>query len=174
MKLIYTIENTREIFMLVERLSGIEQSEKWHPEGDAFQHTLQVVNWAFKESDDIDLILAALLHDVGKFKGTLGHDLYSAEMIDNYVSRKTYWLVKNHMRVLWYIDGKMKRKFKIRGLVDQPWFPSAVELYRWDRLGRDSHIILDYEKLVIISKLNKAAERHFKKGYDYVGENKTK
>jgi len=170
MKPIYTVENTREIFMLVERLSGIEQSEKWHPEGDTFQHTLQVVNWALKESDDIDLVLAALLHDVGKFKDTIGHDQWGADMIEDYVSHETLWLVKNHMRVCWYIEGKMKRKFKIRNLVANPYFPQAVELYRWDHLGRDKNKKEVYNKLKIIEGLNKVAERHFKKGLDYTQE----
>jgi len=169
-KPIYTVENTREIFMLVERLNGVTQMEKWHPEGDAFQHTLQVVNWALKESDDIDLVLAALLHDVGKFKDTIGHDKWGADMIEDYVSHKTLWLVKQHMRICWYMSGKMKRKFKIRKLLAHPYFVQGVELYRWDQLGRDPKVKLQYNKLELIEGLNKVVARHFPKGLDYTRE----
>ena len=70
------------------------------------------------------------------------------------------------MRVCWYIEGKMKRKFKIRTLVSNPYFPPAVELYRWDHLGRDKNKTLVYNKLEILEGLNRVAERHFSKGLD--------
>jgi tRNA nucleotidyltransferase (CCA-adding enzyme) len=53
-------------------LSGCPQEPEWHPEGDVWVHTLQVVDEARRRIDDlprpaqVTLVLGALLHDVGK------------------------------------------------------------------------------------------------------------
>lgn len=48
-------------------LDGLMQDPDWHPEGDAWQHTMYVVDAAaeFSGGDPV-LVMAALLHDVGK------------------------------------------------------------------------------------------------------------
>ena len=60
------ISSSAPMLNLLEKCRGIEQHPVWHPEGDVFNHSLQTVKCAFRESDDIDLIVAAMLHDVGK------------------------------------------------------------------------------------------------------------
>ncbi len=47
-------------------LQGVKQPESGHPEGDAFQHTLLVVNEAARLTVDGMVRYAALLHDFGK------------------------------------------------------------------------------------------------------------
>lgn len=62
----------------LENLIGLEQDPNHHPEGDAWEHTVQTVD-AMQEicaeegivgEDQVVLILAALLHDVGKVPTT--------------------------------------------------------------------------------------------------------
>ncbi len=61
-----------KLFPELERLMGTPQDPDSHPEGDAWEHTLMVVDAArefvdkFEGKDKIILMLAALLHDVGK------------------------------------------------------------------------------------------------------------
>lgn len=50
----------------VDALHGVPQPVKWHPEGDAFVHTLQVLAVACKLSPDPAVRFAAMVHDVGK------------------------------------------------------------------------------------------------------------
>jgi tRNA nucleotidyltransferase (CCA-adding enzyme) len=57
---------------------NIPQETKWHPEGDVWEHTLQVVDAAadiarregLSEEDTLTLVLSALTHDFGKAEKT--------------------------------------------------------------------------------------------------------
>jgi tRNA nucleotidyltransferase (CCA-adding enzyme) len=77
------------IFPEIERLFGIPQPEKWHPEVDTGLHTLLSVEQAARLSDKPTVRFAALVHDLGK--GTtppamlprhIGHEQRSVELID--------------------------------------------------------------------------------------------
>lgn len=51
----------------LKALVGVDHGKKWHPEGDAFNHTMLVYEQALKFApDDPILHLAALCHDMGK------------------------------------------------------------------------------------------------------------
>lgn len=52
----------KEIYDLI----GVEQPIQYHPEGDAFNHTMEVVDRVALETDDIKIRFVALLHDLGK------------------------------------------------------------------------------------------------------------
>ena len=53
-------------FWVLEQNEGVMQHLLYHPEGDVFIHSLQALYIAFRETNDTNLILAAMLHDVGK------------------------------------------------------------------------------------------------------------
>lgn len=54
------------LFPEIERLFGVPQPAKWHPEIDTGEHTLQVLEAACELSADTDVRFAALVHDLGK------------------------------------------------------------------------------------------------------------
>lgn len=60
------------LFPELKALVGCEQEPEWHPEGDVWVHTLQVVDRARERIDDLDrpqalaVMLGALCHDLGK------------------------------------------------------------------------------------------------------------
>ncbi len=56
----------QRIFPEIERLFGVPQPEKHHPEVDTGVHTLLVVNQAAALSTDLEVRFAALVHDLGK------------------------------------------------------------------------------------------------------------
>jgi tRNA nucleotidyltransferase (CCA-adding enzyme) len=65
-----------EILPEVGRIKGVEQDPEWHPEGDVWKHTLQVVDAAAAlriddKEQDLMLLWAALGHDLGKAETTL-------------------------------------------------------------------------------------------------------
>jgi tRNA nucleotidyltransferase (CCA-adding enzyme) len=65
-----------KLFPELKALDGCPQEPEWHPEGDVWVHTLQVVDQARQRIDDlahpqqIAIMLGALCHDLGKPKVT--------------------------------------------------------------------------------------------------------
>jgi len=59
----------------IEDLRGIQQNPKWHPEGDAFEHSMLVLDAAAQltyanEQERRIFLLAAMCHDLGKKAAT--------------------------------------------------------------------------------------------------------
>jgi len=54
------------LFPEVDRLFGVPQVPKWHPEIDTGVHVMMVIDQAAKLTDDIAVRFAALCHDLGK------------------------------------------------------------------------------------------------------------
>src|SRR5207247_4360170 len=60
------------LFPELQALAGCLQEPEWHPEGDVWVHTLQVVDQARRRIDDLDrpqqiaVMLGAVCHDLGK------------------------------------------------------------------------------------------------------------
>jgi tRNA nucleotidyltransferase (CCA-adding enzyme) len=61
-----------QLFPELKALVGCEQEPEWHPEGDVWVHTLQVIDHARQRIDDLDradrliVMLGAVTHDFGK------------------------------------------------------------------------------------------------------------
>ena len=102
----------------LEGLSEIEQGAEFHPEGDVWTHTVMALSHADALGvQDIETLLALLLHDAGKAltykvrdgKITFyGHENVGAEMAFEDLKRLKYksevvdsvvWLIKHHMRL---------------------------------------------------------------------------
>ena len=76
------------LFPEVDALFGIPQPEKWHPEIDTGLHTLMVMDQAEALSDDLEVRVAALTHDLGKANTPVdklpshpGHETRSCNLI---------------------------------------------------------------------------------------------
>jgi len=151
----------KPLFKMLENCRGVEQMFIHHPEGDVFTHSLQTLYCGFRESNDTDLLLAAMLHDVGKKENSLGHEQIAIEWLEPFASVKTRWLIQHHMRVWTYLKGEMKRAKKCAGLVKHPWLPELIQLARWDKMGRNPNKKIIYDKKIITATFNKKAEFHF-------------
>ena len=64
------------LFPELDRLFGVPQPEKHHPEIDTGLHTIMVLNQASRLTDDPQVRFAALMHDLGK--GTTPRDKWPA------------------------------------------------------------------------------------------------
>jgi len=119
-----------ELLDLLLGLDGVRQSPRYHPEGDALFHSLQVFELARRESDDPELWAAALLHDVGKAIDGATHDEVGADLLEGLMSDRVVWLVRNHLCLL--RDPRRAR----RELAGTPQLRDLEHLRRWDVGGR--------------------------------------
>ena len=149
------------IIELLENCRGVEQRKDYHLEGDVLNHSIRCFHIAVKESTDIDLVLAALLHDVGKAIEKYGHDDIAFTLLEDLVSIKTGWLISQHMRVCAFIEGDMKRIGKIRELIGHPWFPDLIHLVRIDKMGRNPNRKIELSKDIIQKGLERVVKNHF-------------
>ncbi|TET08479.1 MAG: HD domain-containing protein [Candidatus Atribacteria bacterium] len=160
----FTKKNMKPILDVLHALKGIEQQVEYHPEGDALKHTYQVFKWAIRETMDLDLILAVLLHDVGKVTYSNHHTKDSVKLIEGFSSCKTVWLVKHHMRIWTYLKGEMQGLKKCLELANHCWLPDLIQLARWDAKGRNPRSQCYFTDEQIIEILNRKAREHFDKG----------
>jgi tRNA nucleotidyltransferase (CCA-adding enzyme) len=61
------------LFPELDRLWGVPQSERWHPEIDTGVHTMMVLDESARLTNDVQVRFAALVHDLGK--GTTPNDV---------------------------------------------------------------------------------------------------
>lgn len=69
-KYLYDMKKLNIFFPGIERLHGVQQDSAYHPEGDAFIHTMQVLDHAAlireKVENPLGFMYSALFHDIGK------------------------------------------------------------------------------------------------------------
>lgn len=148
-------------FSYLEQCKGIKQMKKYHPEGDVFNHSLQCLHWALKESNDIDCIFAAMLHDIGKIEKSKGHEKIAVNWLRDVCSVKTLWMIEHHMRIWYLLLGDMKRRQKVNELAQHCWLPELIMLARWDKLARNPARKIKYDKQEIVSRMDKCINSHF-------------
>ncbi len=120
-----------ELFSLLISLDGVEQSRKYHPEGDALFHSLQVFELARRASNDRVIWAAALFHDVGKAIDGPLHDEVGADLLEDLICPRVVWLVRHHLDLL-----KEPRRTR-RTLRGTPELKDLEQLRRFDLGGRD-------------------------------------
>jgi len=122
--------------MLLEPLEGVKQSPKYHPEGDALYHSLQVFELAREERPyDEEFLLAALLHDVGKAIDPADHVTAALDALEGAISERTAWLIAHHMEAQAFRDGTLGHRARV-GLQESEWFDDLMLLNDLDCRGR--------------------------------------
>ncbi|MGE0551978.1 MAG: HD domain-containing protein [Gemmatimonadales bacterium] len=148
-------DGTREDYVL------IEQFEAKHAEGlvdrllgqlraladeplplkvDRLEHSLQTATRAHRDGADEELVVAALLHDIGDELAPYNHCELAAAILRPYVSERTYWVVKHHgvFQSHYYAahfgdDPEARDRYR-----DSPHYDACVEFCeRWDQESFD-------------------------------------
>lgn len=123
--------------MLLLPLEQVKQSPKWHPEGDALYHSLQVFDLATHELPyDEEFLLAALLHDVGKAIDPRDHVAAALEALEGFITERTAWLIEHHMEAHAAHDGTLGQRAR-RRLAESEHYEDLLLLGRCDRQGRE-------------------------------------
>ena len=85
----------------LEPLETVKQNPKFHPEGDALYHSLQVFERALEiRPYDEEFLLAALLHDVGKAIDPADAVNAGLAALRGTISERTRWLIEHHRDLL--------------------------------------------------------------------------
>ena len=80
---------------LLQQLRQLDESETPYPV-NRLQHSLQSATRALEDGADEELVVAALLHDIGDVVAPYNHGDVAAAILKPYVSEKTWWIVKHH------------------------------------------------------------------------------
>lgn len=72
------------------------QGDKMGYQIDRYQHSLQSATRAMRDGQDEEMIVCALLHDIGDLLAPENHSELAASILRPYVSEQNYWLVKHH------------------------------------------------------------------------------
>ena len=60
------------------------------------EHSLQTATRAYKNGESEEMVVAALLHDIGDELAPMNHSEYAASILKPYVSEKTHWIIEKH------------------------------------------------------------------------------
>ena len=73
---------------LTETLEGYQVSR--------LEHSIQSATRAYRNGESEEMIVAALLHDIGDELAPMNHSEYAATILKPYVSERTHWIIKKH------------------------------------------------------------------------------
>jgi len=113
---------------------------------DQLTHCLQTATRAERAGADEEVVVAALVHDVGKFVSVPNHPAIAAEILKPYVRDEVYWMIKAHQdfqgrHYYHHFGGDPDARLQYEG---QPWYGLAERFAdEWDQTAFDP----DYETL---------------------------
>ncbi len=115
--------NAGLIDRLLVQFELLDEKETPYPV-NRYQHSLQSATRAYQDGADEELVVAALLHDIGDVVAPYNHGEVAAAILKPYVSEKTYWIVKHHCVFQGYyynhhLGGDRNARDKYR---DSPYF----------------------------------------------------
>jgi len=144
---------------LIKTLKDCMQDAKYHPEGSVYNHIELVFNFADTHyPGDINLLVSAIFHDLGKPETTrlrvkngverithYGHEIVSLKYIDAHIDKfmdlgidkdTVYAMCKNHMKAHLFKSGQIKKKVKLEAFENLPDFKGIMEFNLCDAGGR--------------------------------------
>lgn len=84
------------LFPEVYRLKTALEARRWHPEGDAYEHTMLVLTQAVENNFDLETRVACLVHDFGKgltprdqLPKHYGHEMSGVKVAESFCNRLT-------------------------------------------------------------------------------------
>ena len=92
------------------------------------EHSLQSATRAYRAEEDEEMVVAALVHDIGDMLAPLSHSEMAASILRPFVSERIYWIIKYHglFQMYYYAhhlggDRDARDQFK-----DHRWYHDTV------------------------------------------------
>ena len=119
------------------------------------EHSLQTATRALNDKASDEMIVAALLHDIGDELAPLNHAEYAAAVLKPYVSKKTHWIIEKHGEFQMYYyahhlgkDRNLRDKYKDH----EYYIDTLVFCDNWDQVSFDPNFksltLKDFEPFV--------------------------
>ena len=132
---------------LTETLEGYQVSR--------LEHSLQSATRAYKNGESEEMVVAALLHDIGDELAPMNHSEYAASILKPYVSEKTHWIVEKHgiFQLYYYghhIGADKNEREKYKG---HKYYTDTIDFCEnWDQKSFDPNVksltLKDFEPYV--------------------------
>ena len=131
------IEGTAD--RLLKFMSGLNSTLEGY-KISRLEHSLQTATRALNDKAEDEMIVAALLHDIGDELAPLNHSEYAAAVLKPYVSEKTRWIVEKHGEFQMYyyahhLGGNRNQREKYRG---HKYYQETMDFCeKWDQKSFD-------------------------------------
>ena len=119
------------------------------------EHSLQTASRAKREGANEEMIVAALLHDIGDELAPLNHSEYAAAVLKPYVNKKTHWIIEKHGEFQMYyyahhLNGNRNQRDKYKGHI---YYQDTINFCEnWDQKSFDPNFksltLKDFEPYV--------------------------
>ena len=115
--------------------------EDWTPYPvNRYQHSLQSATRAYADGAEEEIVVAALLHDLGDTLSPYNHSQLAAAIVKPYVSERTWWIIHHHgvFQAYYYAhhtggDRNARERFK-----DSPHYQACVDFcHKYDQAAFD-------------------------------------
>lgn len=147
-------------FKEINDLIGALQPEKFHPEGDAYIHTMMVLDYASKQTKELQIRYSALVHDLGKgitpkeeYPHHYNHEINGVEVVRQFSNRIG-------VPTIWEKCGKTACREHMRGGIFYKMKPAK----KVDFIERVSKSQLGLEGLQIVVNSDKLSSRNVDAG----------
>ena len=119
------------------------------------EHSLQTATRAMNDKASEEMIVAALLHDIGDELAPLNHSEYAATVLKPYVSKKTHWIIEKHgeFQMYYYAHHLGKNRNLRDKYKDHEYYEDTLNFCEnWDQTSFDpnykSLTLKDFEPMV--------------------------
>ena len=119
------------------------------------EHSLQTATRAFQDKVDEEMVVAALLHDIGDELAPLNHSEYAASVLKPFVSKKTHWIIEKHgeFQMYYYAHHLGADRFKREEYKDHKHYQDTINFCEnYDQCSFDPNYksmkLKDFEPIV--------------------------
>lgn len=131
--------NERLVDRLMDALRGLENSLSGY-RVTRLEHSLQSAARAEADGADDDLVVGALVHDLGDELAPYNHSQLAASIIRPYVRAEVTWVVHHHglFQKAYYGHFFEDNPYERDRYIDHPWYQSCIDFCeRYDQASFD-------------------------------------
>ena len=107
------------------------------------EHSLQSATRALRDKADDEMIVAALLHDIGDELAFHNHSEFAAAVLKPYVNKKTHWIVEKHgiFQLYYYAHHLGYNKNERENYKGHKYYKDTIDFCEnWDQKSFDPNL----------------------------------